>query len=147
MIHGLIFDFKRTLFDPDTNKLIPGAINLLQNLKRRNYKLCLLTKKPQEGRLDQISQLGLDKYFLYIGIVEENKTEQDMQACLKAMSLSASEVAVVGDRIRSELALGKRMGMKTIWYQVGKFANELPLNSLEDPDHTITKLEDAAKYV
>ena len=147
MIRGLIFDFKRTLFDPDTDSLIPGALELLENLKKRNYKLCLLTKRPEEGRRDQISQLGLDKYFLYIRIVEENKTDSDMHACLDSMSLSPSEVAVVGDRIKGEIALGIKMGMKTIWYKVGKFANELPLNYSQEPQQIVTKLEDVMKYV
>ena len=94
-----------------------------------------------------------DKYRIkYAGVFGsfargENKTDSDMHACLDSMSLSPSEVAVVGDRIKGEIALGIKMGMKTIWYKVGKFANELPLNYSQEPQQIVTKLEDVMKYV
>jgi putative hydrolase of the HAD superfamily len=147
MIKGIIWDFNRTLYDPDTSSLTSGAQLVLEDLSRDGYKMCLLSKKTNSNRETLIASLGIDKYFLDIQIVEEIKTEDDLRRCISKMALNASEIVVVGDRVRSELVLGKRLGMRTVWYRAGKFANETPRNSDEEPDHTIGHLEDIFKYI
>ncbi|MCL5419612.1 MAG: HAD hydrolase-like protein [Candidatus Marsarchaeota archaeon] len=141
MIKGIIFDFNRTLYDPDTGQLVDGATTLLKSLHGKGYLLCLISKKSVEGRKEQITSLGLDRYFIKILIIEGNKLEAHFMECLKAMALSAAEVAVVGDRINEEILLGNKIGMRTIWYKSGKFAAEAPKEAVQEPDYTITDLQ------
>jgi FMN phosphatase YigB (HAD superfamily) len=61
---------------------------------------------------------------------------------MDAMALPSREIAVVGDRIREEIALGNRMGMRTVWYRAGKFADELPEGEDQEPWATVTSLDD-----
>ncbi len=146
MIKGVIFDFNRTLYDPETNKLVEGALGLLERLKKRKYKLALISKKTAEEREDRIYQLGLDKYFQTIKLTE-SKSEDDFVDILASMSLCASEVAVVGDRVKLEIKIANRLGMRTIWYRKGKFANEVYEEEDERPYYTITKLEQVMSLI
>ncbi|MEK6901765.1 MAG: HAD hydrolase-like protein [Nanoarchaeota archaeon] len=139
MIKSVIFDFNRTLFDPDKKALVEGALLLLQALQQQEYKLCLISRKTVEERQEDISRLGLDKFFMHI-IVAEEKTQEHFSDCLNAMKLQGREVAVVGDRVRSEIYFGNVLGMRTIWFKVGKFAVEEPQKKEEEPNYVITDL-------
>ncbi len=142
MIKGVIFDFNRTLYDPDSKQLVEGALRLLGRLRSDGIEACLISKKSAEGRESQIKALGLGSYFKRILVIEGGKQEAHFQECLEAMSLQAHEVAVVGDRIREEISLGNRMGMLTIWYKAGKFAAEASESRDQEPTYTVTGLDD-----
>lgn len=139
MIKGIIFDFNRTIYDPEKGRLTKGIIELLKSLSSR-YQFCLLSKKAEADRRKQISELGLDKYFKDIQVNEGKKQKSHFQRCLRIMNLKASEVAVIGDRVAGEIHVGNQVGMLTIWYKSGKFATRLPQNKQEIPDYTITTL-------
>ena len=148
MIRGIIFDFNRTIFDPEIPGLSRGAIELLEKLKTSGYKMCLISKASSIERKNEISELGLDKYFIDIQvIVEGHKTEQHFERCIELMSLKPNEIAVVGDRIKKEIYLGNKFGMTTFWYKSGKSSNELPKNEDEIPKYTISKLEEILEYL
>ena len=150
MIKGILFDFNKTLYDPELDAIIDDADMILQKLKNDGYQLCLISKlsqKSYDSRAEQISQLGLDRYFIDIQIIEGNKTEEHFQRCVRIMSLNPSEIAVVGDRIREEITLGNRLGMRTIWYKNGKFSEESPQSHDEKPQHTITSLKEIYKHL
>ena len=53
-----------------------------------------------------------------------------------------SSFVVIGDRIRSEITLGKQCGYTTIWFKNGKFAEEAPEDADQVPDYTITSLNE-----
>jgi len=44
----LIFDWKRTLYDPDTKTLIKGALDLLEYLKNKNIPMVLIGKGKED---------------------------------------------------------------------------------------------------
>jgi putative hydrolase of the HAD superfamily len=147
MIKGAIIDFNRTLYDPESSSLIPGAIDVLERLTNEGIKLCLISKRTKEERREQISELGLDKYFLDIQVLEDDKSQESFERCVRIMSLNPSEIAVLGDRVKKEIYLGNKLGMRTIWYKSGKFASELPQNKDEEPQYTITRLEEIFQYL
>jgi len=43
----VVFDFNRTLFDPDQGRLIDGALELLEKLKTAGHFLVLHGKAPR----------------------------------------------------------------------------------------------------
>jgi len=147
MSKGIIFDFNRTIYDPDTNRLTEGAMDLLDCLHKKGYNLSLISKKTRPDRREQISRLGLDKYFHLILVIEGGKTEQDFQKCIKEMALSSEDVTVVGDRVKSEIYIGNKLGMTTVWFRSGKFMHSSPENKLQEPDHIITELAETIKYI
>jgi FMN phosphatase YigB (HAD superfamily) len=139
-IKGIIFDFNRTLYDPDTHRLVKNSLPLLHLLFLHGYKLCLLSVESSTDRSELIRKLGLKKYFLEIQIIKGEKTISNFQACLDKMQLKPEEVAVIGDRIKSEIAIAKKLNLKTFWFRSGKFANEMPAGLDEEPDYTVNNL-------
>ena len=146
MIKGIIFDFNRTLFDPDKNNLNLGVLDLLDELLDAGFKLCLLSKRSQEDRREQISKLGLDKYFLDIQVIEGDKTEYNFKRCINIMALGSEEILVIGDRIKKEIFLGNKLGMKTIWYRSGKFLDEPPSSKQEEPSKTVSNITELKSF-
>jgi beta-phosphoglucomutase-like phosphatase (HAD superfamily) len=75
-ISSIIFDWKRTLYDPDSSTLIDGAVELLEFLANHNIPLYLIGKGNQEMH-NETARLGVAKYFTEILFVEGFKDPQD----------------------------------------------------------------------
>lgn len=145
MSKGVIFDFNRTLFDPDMDDLVEGCIELLESLYRSGYRLVLISTKTRVDREDQITNLGLTKYFVQVYVIDTDKNERVFQDALTDLGLSPGEVFVVGDRVEGEIAVGNRLGLTTVWFKNGKFASRLPQTSEESPDFTVSSLKEVGE--
>jgi len=62
MNHIIIFDFNRTLYDPDHKTLIPHAQEILDTARAKGYTLVLLSKAGPDREL-LVKENGLDGYF------------------------------------------------------------------------------------
>jgi FMN phosphatase YigB (HAD superfamily) len=144
MIKGIIFDFNRTIFNPETNKLTKGTNKILNKLK--HLKLCLISKNSCD-RKKQINDLKLNKFFIDIQIIENDKEKKHFKKCLKLMKLKPNEILVIGDRIKKEILIGNQLKMITVWFKSGKFSEDIPNNKLEKPNYTITNLEEIIKLI
>ena len=139
MTHSIIFDWKRTLYNPDTSTLIDGAVEVLNYFSRHNVPMFLIGKGQQE-MYDETKRLDVAKYFQDILFIEGSKDPNDF---MKYMNLSYPErTIVIGDRINSELAVGKKVGARTIWVKQGKFANEIPADNSQKPDYIVHNLKE-----
>ena len=137
--YSIIFDWKRTLYNPDTLALMDGAIKLLNYLSRYNIPLFLIGKGSWEMH-DETVRLDVAKYFQDILFVEGSKNPNDF---FKYMNLSFPQrTIVIGDRINSELQVGKMVGAITIWVKRGKFANEELENESQKPDFVVNSLSE-----
>jgi len=141
---AVIFDFNRTLYDPEQDKLIKGSSKVLNTLYKKT-KLALVTTETGE-RLGLIKQLGIEKFFNKILIVGE-KDKKSFLACCDALGVQPQDAVVVGDRIKGEIAIGNKLGMVTIQFKNGIFADQLPENEGEKPKMVITKLVDLLKIL
>ncbi|MEI7819022.1 MAG: HAD hydrolase-like protein [bacterium] len=137
----IIFDFNRTLYDPDSETLISGARELLKECRASGYQLVMIAKEADD-RLDLIRSLGLDDLFdnLYL-VAKKNLLLFDLVVGEHVHIFEVGQSWVVGDRVQSELWLGHQRGLKTIWVRKGIFANETPFGNTY-PTHTITSLEE-----
>ncbi len=143
MAKGVIFDYNRTIYDPDTHALSEGALEVLAVCRERHLRMSLISTGDSSRSLE-IEQLGIAHFFDKIIIVPkdkgEEKTRGHFEECARAMGLPYHHIAVVGDRVRSEIRLGNALGMHTYWYKRGKYAAEEPSAKEEHPEHTITSL-------
>lgn len=139
MKKGIIFDFNRTLYDPDLDELVPGAKSVLKKLKERGYKLFLVSHGSYRKSL--ISELGVENYFDKIVISKEKSLEDFKEVTLNS-NLTIKESFVVGDRVKGEIRIGNILGFNTVWLKKGLFAQEVPENLEEFPDFTIADLEE-----
>ena len=133
----IIFDFNRTLFDPDAGKLFDSALEVLRALKDSGARLFLIGKGMKE-RENLIYDLGLDRFFEKI-ILKEEKEIGDFEM-IRKLAEEGDELFSVGDRIKKEITLSNLCGFKTIWFQNGKFSTEVPESEMEKPWKTIEAL-------
>lgn len=137
----IIFDLNRTLFDPDTGTLVPGAVSVLTHFNTKGYPLHLVSKR-EGGRDELIDTHRLRQFFTSVSFVED-KAEPIKNIC----SSSTEEVYVVGDYVQSEITAGNMAGATTVWLRRGKFAERIPEHELEVPAHTIGELEELLQII
>jgi len=142
-MNAFIFDFNRTLFDPEENRIEEEAFPLLEFLKGKRCKLALLSV-GDKSREEQIKPIFS---FFDIIVIVQDKSERCFLDIAQQLAVKPSTIIVVGDRIAREIVLGKKCGMKTIWLQRGQFSTEIPQNDLEQPDYTFTCLSDITMFL
>ena len=135
----VIFDFKRTIFDPDTGKLIPGTKQVLLTLKKRDFDLFLVSHGSFKKVL--IDELGVGSYFEGI-VISKEKSVEDFNKIITENNVDIKNSFVVGDRVRGEIAFGNSLGFKTIWLKKGLFAEELPSNYQERPNFIVSEIKE-----
>lgn len=137
MIPTIIFDWKRTLFNPDTQQLLPNTKKVMASLHRQHMNLVLIGK-GDPSLADDVQRLGLSSYFSDV-LFTGNKKDIIMFA---PFVKNPKQTYVVGDRVRGEIKIGNQLGAITIWIKQGKFAHELPLAADEIPQITIRRIQE-----
>lgn len=103
----IIFDFYRTLFNPETETLFPGCTFLLKKLKKQ-FQLILVTT-GRRGRRKQIAHLQITPLFSAMVVCREKNVE-----LFKRYVSSPSRTLIVGDREESEISIGRRLNTRTL---------------------------------
>lgn len=133
---NIIFDYNRTLFDPEKGGLHAGVYEILKKLSKR-HKLFLISYN-EFGREKFMKNVGIEKFFANVSLVE-NKNKVSMLALTDGLNLSGVTF-VIGDSLRDEITIGNELGYETIWLKKSKFASETPRNEREKPKHIINEL-------
>jgi len=85
------------------NKPLPGAIELLERLRRRGIPLAVVSNKPEAQLLSEIRALGMDGLFQYVQghtpSRELKPSAQPIDEALRAMGIRPGNVWYVGDEI------------------------------------------------
>lgn len=141
---SIIFDYNRTIYNPEEGVVYPGSLELLQKYKDSGFALFLVAKGGTD-RQKQIEDLNIKHFFRRI-IVHTEKTKDDfievMNECEKK-----TELFVVGDRIKKEIRFGNECDMTTIWLKKGKFKDEEPELEIEKPDYVIHELNELESII
>ena len=137
MIKTIIFDFYRTIYDPEFGCFNQGALEILENLRKSCRLFLISTGREERKRL--IDGLNLKKFFVRILVVGEEKQKEDFLYCLKEGKCRCKETVVVGDSLGSEIIIGKSLGMFTIRLLKGKFSKEKAVQG-NKPDYEIKSL-------
>jgi len=138
-----IMDYNRTLFDPDNNGLISGAVELLNGLKFLGATMILVSKN-EPGREGRLYELGIVDFFEEVLFVD-GKTEALFQEVIARYQ--AEKVYVIGDHPYQEIRAGNQTGAFTIQFKQGRFAKLAPEIDADKPDAEIVNLPDALKYI
>lgn len=140
----IIFDWKRTLYDPDNKVLTEGVLSLLEFINSKNIPMVLIGKGGEDMQRE-VDRLKVGKYFRQIVFAEG---EKDPQVFIPFISRDDPKRTVfIGDRVRSELEIGKKLGATTIWVKQGKFAAEEPENNDQQPNYIVSSLKDCLKLI
>lgn len=136
----IIFDFNRTIYDPEKQSLTPGIVDLLENLSQAEYGLHLVSMAA-DSRAELIKQLGIESFFTSITLCSQ-KTLKLFTEILDAASANPQHSYVVGDRVKKEIRLGNELGLRTIWFKNGRFAEEEPEHYFEQPTFTVSNINE-----
>jgi len=136
----IIFDYNRTIFDPDADNLYLGVLELLQKLSSK-YELFLISRN-EPTREKRLEELNIKNYFQKILFVNE-KSKQVFEEIVG----NTKKVIVVGDSISDEIKIGNQLGFFTIRLKKGKFATEIPKNKKEIAKFEITDINDLENII
>ena len=136
----IIFDYNRTIFDPDTDNLYLGVLELLKKLSSK-YELFLISRN-EPTRKKRLEELNIKNYFQKILFVNE-KSKQ----VFEEIAGNTKKVIVVGDSISDEIKIGNQLGFFTIRLKKGKFATEIPKNKKEIAKFEITDINDLENII
>lgn len=144
MIKKIIFDWKRTLYNPDEKILIPGAIELLNFVKDKNVPMVLIGKGGEDME-SELERLEMKNYFSEVFFQEGDK---DIELFKKYVDVNnPKSTVIIGDRVRSELQIGNILGATTIWVRQGKFADEEPEDESQKPDFVVGGLDEVKEVL
>lgn len=127
----------------------PDTLVTLDELALRNYGFCLVTTGRPERQRRKIHRLGLRGYFS-----EEEGTlffhddrvhrEKDgaLRSAVRRYDLPPGRILSVGDKLDSEIAASRRLGMRTARLRFGRQKNQRPRTPEERPDHELNRLSD-----
>ncbi len=141
----IIFDFNRTMYDPEKECLMSGAKFVLRTLLRRGFVLHLVSRAGQ-SRKKLIQELGIAQYFSRV-VVAKEKNKKEFARLVASKTILRNRSFVVGDRVRKEIKIGNSIGVQTIWLKSGKFANEKPRKKIERPTYTVCTLREILSVV
>lgn len=124
--------------------LFSDTMDSINKLKKIGYKLFLVTFGNRKMQEKKINVLGLESAFDEIIITENPRgKEKCFKGILTKYYLEPEQVLCVGDKIKDEIDVGKRLGMSTALMKHGRhfhfYKSEI---SDEDPYLHITKISD-----
>lgn len=104
---GVIFDIDNTLVEhgADANK---KAINLIAGLKKKGFKVCLISNNKEERVLRFNKDIGVD----YIHDAKKPSKRNYIRA-MKIMSTTRRNTVFIGDQLFTDVYGANRVGMMT----------------------------------
>jgi uncharacterized protein len=108
-IDGLVLDVDDTIVPIGSSKAQPELTQWIEEI-RQIVPLWLVTNNPSQVRIGAIADSLSLPYFLGAGKPSRRKLRQ----AVAEMQLEPARVAMVGDRIFTDVLAGNRMGMFTI---------------------------------
>ncbi len=127
--------------------LFPDTMDSINELKRLGYKLFLVTFGKRKMQKKKINTLGLERAFDEIVITENPQgKEKCFREIITKYGLEPEQVLCVGDKIKDEIEVGRKLGMSTALMKHGRhyhfYKSEI---SDEEPYLHITKISDLLK--
>lgn len=127
--------------------LVEGAKDLLEYLSSR-YLVCAASNGPEKQQLNRLTEAGLLDYFQLffiseaMGVVKPDKEfyEQVLDTLSSKLQqpIKPEEIMVIGDSLSSDIIGGRKMGMKTCFYD---FVGDTPIEAIR-PDYVVTDLKE-----
>ncbi|MBW3004958.1 HAD family hydrolase [Candidatus Woesearchaeota archaeon] len=99
-------------------QLYPETIAVLEELKKKKYKLAIISNSPNNSVEPVIEKFGLGKYFDAIELSWQTgnlKTDKEMfENTLKKLKVKKENALMVGDSIPTDIEGAKNAGIKAI---------------------------------
>jgi putative hydrolase of the HAD superfamily len=154
-IELVCFDFGDTLADEATERkdpsgitleaeLIPGAAEVVRELKARGYPLALVADGLRGTYVNVLGHYGLWDLFDVRAISEEVGIEKPdarmFKAALDPLRIPENQydrVIMVGNNLSRDIRGANALGIVSIWLDWAPRRSKIPADVLEVPDYTI----------
>lgn len=126
-----------------TKFMLDGAVELVTEMKLRNYRIALITNGLKEVQRPRVLQANMDKYFDAIIVSDEIGVSKPHEGffdhTFEAIGRpEKNTVIVVGDSLNSDIQGGNNFGVHTCWYNPSNATNL----TAHLPTYQIQKLEE-----
>lgn len=123
-IKCLLFDLDNTIVPPKSSEFSEKAKDLFISLKQKGFKVIIFSNSPKR-RVESYK-----KFFNVDGVYMALKPfERKFQKLMHDYNLKTDEVAIIGDQLITDVALGKKAGIMTIL-----------VNPITDEGHIFSKV-------
>lgn len=106
----------------------PGVSSTLEELRRKGYKLAILSDAPRIQAWIRLAAMGIQNKFDFVITFDETKEKKPSKKpfllALKKLRVSPRECVMVGDSIERDLRTAKKLGMTTILAEYGSVEKE-----------------------
>jgi len=97
---------------------------LLKYLKKKKYKLGVITNGVRKWQIKRLKATGLSKYFDFVVTTSDVGFEKPNHAifkkALEIAKVRASQAVMIGDNPYRDIMPANELGMKTVWLRRGK---------------------------
>ncbi|WP_282708989.1 YjjG family noncanonical pyrimidine nucleotidase [Ligilactobacillus sp. Marseille-Q7487] len=146
-VDGIVTGKQYTSFLAQGHQQIKGAKELLQDLKKANYRLHIVTNGNKNIQYKRLDDSHFNRFFDTIFISEEigyqKPTKQFFEHIFNKLDLVPNQAIIIGDSLSSDIKGGINAGIDTLWYNPAQIAN----NSTIQPTYEIHKLEEIKEIV
>ncbi|HHW74169.1 MAG TPA: YqeG family HAD IIIA-type phosphatase, partial [Firmicutes bacterium] len=104
-IRGIIFDMDNTLVPWNDRAVYPRLASYLARLAERGFRLCIVSNNSRERGGQLALDLGVPAVWYAV-----KPRRRAFRKALQILDLTASETAVVGDQIFTDVLGGNRLG-------------------------------------
>ena len=130
-------------------RLYPGVAGQLERLAN-DYTLGLAANAPASIR-ELLEEFGVLRWFTHTdvsGTIGIKKPDQRFfETILANAGTKASEAIMIGDRLDNDIIPARRIGMKTIWIQWGRYGIMESRTPDEIPDATVADVREVLDAV
>lgn len=128
----------------DEMHVFPGAVDVLEELRRSGVRLALITNGDGETQRRKIARFSLEHHFHHIQIEGEHgfgkPEERAYRHALNSLDVEPGDAWMVGDNLEWEVAAPQRLGIYAIWHDTEGAG--LPSDRPATPDRIITSLRE-----
>lgn len=101
-------------------EVIDGTIDILNYLRSKNFKLCLVTMQCQNAAKFALDKIQISKFFSSIITRDDaNQRSDQIKKSLQTLELNPENVLMVGDRIH-DVHSAKQVGCHAILFNANK---------------------------
>tara|TARA_B100000700_G_C14904654_1_gene789124 strand:- start:78 stop:578 length:501 start_codon:yes stop_codon:yes gene_type:complete len=117
-IKAIILDVDKTIVDSKESSPNPPVSKWIIEAKQR-FKLHLLSNNPSKNRIGSIG----DQFELPYTYLAAKPSKIAINKVIKNLHLSPSNIAIIGDRIFTDILVGNRLGLYTVLIKALKSEN------------------------
>lgn len=122
--------------------LFPETIEILTELKKRGYKLHIITNGFKEVQHDKLVNTGLDKFMTNVFISEDIKSHKPsleiFEYSIKSSNARKRESLIIGDSFESDIIGAKNFGIDQVFFNPERLT--IDFEKYGKPTFTIEKL-------